>query len=204
MKKFIFGGLLVSVAALAAGQATAFPSFGADTGPGFIITVGTNAGVMATGQGPYDSQEDTYIGIINNTNAPLSSIPLSSTLPIYSFDGDGINTYGANGGINNAQDPTGYGGPNAFFTNINGTFLNGNATGTGLYTTGIVNFITPIPVGGQDYFSLEENIATQGGGITVGGVPEPSTWAMMLLGFAGLGFLSFRKSKRRSAILLQA
>ena len=117
----------------------------------------------------------------------MSSIPLSSTLPIFSFDGDGINTYGANGGINNAQDPTGYGGPNAFFTNINGAFLNGNATGIGHYTTGIVNFITPIPVGGQDYFSLRGgHCRHQGGGITVGGVPEPSTWAMMLIGFAGL------------------
>jgi hypothetical protein len=24
-------------------------------------------------------------------------------------------------------------------------------------------------------------------------IPEPSTWAMMLLGFAGLGFLAYRK-----------
>ena len=30
----------------------------------------------------------------------------------------------------------------------------------------------------------------------VGGVPEPSTWAMMLLGFAGLGF-AFRQSRRK-------
>jgi hypothetical protein len=29
-----------------------------------------------------------------------------------------------------------------------------------------------------------------------GAVPEPSTWAMMLLGFAGLGF-AFRQSRRR-------
>jgi hypothetical protein len=28
---------------------------------------------------------------------------------------------------------------------------------------------------------------------TVGSVPEPSTWAMMLLGFAGLGFMSYRR-----------
>ncbi len=27
-------------------------------------------------------------------------------------------------------------------------------------------------------------------------VPEPSTWAMMLLGFAGLGFLGYRKARR--------
>jgi hypothetical protein len=32
-----------------------------------------------------------------------------------------------------------------------------------------------------------------------GGVPEPGTWAMMLLGFAGLGF-AFRQSRRKVAI----
>jgi hypothetical protein len=26
-------------------------------------------------------------------------------------------------------------------------------------------------------------------------VPEPATWAMMLVGFAGLGFAGFRKAK---------
>jgi len=31
--------------------------------------------------------------------------------------------------------------------------------------------------------------------IIVAGVPEPSTWAMLTLGFAGLGFLGYRKTK---------
>ena len=31
--------------------------------------------------------------------------------------------------------------------------------------------------------------------VTVGSVPEPSTWAMMMLGFAGLGFAGYRKAK---------
>ena len=30
-------------------------------------------------------------------------------------------------------------------------------------------------------------------------VPEPSTWAMMLLGFAGLGFAGYRRAKRGGA-----
>lgn len=30
-------------------------------------------------------------------------------------------------------------------------------------------------------------------------VPEPPTWAMMLLGFAGLGFVGYRKSRRPAA-----
>jgi hypothetical protein len=32
-------------------------------------------------------------------------------------------------------------------------------------------------------------------------VPEPSTWAMMLLGFAGLGFMGYRASAKRQAVL---
>jgi hypothetical protein len=28
-------------------------------------------------------------------------------------------------------------------------------------------------------------------------VPEPSTWAMMALGFAGLGFATFRRSTKQ-------
>jgi hypothetical protein len=33
------------------------------------------------------------------------------------------------------------------------------------------------------------------------GIPEPSTWAMLLLGFAGLGFVGYRRAKRGSASL---
>ena len=34
-------------------------------------------------------------------------------------------------------------------------------------------------------------------------VPEPSTWAMMALGFAGLGYAAFRRnSKDRSALAI--
>jgi hypothetical protein len=32
-------------------------------------------------------------------------------------------------------------------------------------------------------------------------VPEPSTWAMMLIGFAGLGFAGYRRTKRNRASL---
>jgi hypothetical protein len=34
------------------------------------------------------------------------------------------------------------------------------------------------------------------GNSAISGVPEPSTWAMMLLGFAGLGF-AFPRSQRK-------
>jgi hypothetical protein len=38
-------------------------------------------------------------------------------------------------------------------------------------------------------------------GVSVtGGVPEPSTWAMIGLGFAGLGFAAYRRKKNSSAV----
>ena len=30
---------------------------------------------------------------------------------------------------------------------------------------------------------------------TIGAVPEPSTWAMMILGFAGVSFMAYRRRK---------
>jgi hypothetical protein len=36
------------------------------------------------------------------------------------------------------------------------------------------------------------------------GVPEPSTWAMLLLGFAGLGFAGYRRTKNAGARFLAA
>jgi hypothetical protein len=32
-------------------------------------------------------------------------------------------------------------------------------------------------------------------GVNVDPVPDPSTWAMMLLGFAGLGFAGYRRAR---------
>ena len=32
------------------------------------------------------------------------------------------------------------------------------------------------------------------------GVPEPSTWAMMILGFAGVGFMAYRRSRKSTML----
>ena len=37
----------------------------------------------------------------------------------------------------------------------------------------------------------------------VAAVPEPSTWAMMVLGFAGVGFLSYRRTRRNGGLTLR-
>jgi PEP-CTERM motif len=48
---------------------------------------------------------------------------------------------------------------------------------------------------GSTSFFRHEITATSPGG-DMGAVPEPSTWAMMLLGFATLGFAGYRKRKQ--------
>ena len=50
-------------------------------------------------------------------------------------------------------------------------------------------------VGNAEYYNI------QGGATVSSAVPEPSTWAMMLIGFAGLGFAGYRGAKRNSPAL---
>jgi hypothetical protein len=46
-----------------------------------------------------------------------------------------------------------------------------------------------------------ETASMDGARITISGVPEASTWAMMLGGFAGLGLLGYRASRKGAAIV---
>jgi len=121
--------------------------------------------------------------VINNTSHTISSFALDGgAQPIFGFDNDGINGY-ANGGpiVNNAQDGTGYGGLNAYFTNIVGN-------------TGVVNFITPIAAGSHDFFSLEEPASLN---LTVRNVPEPLTLSLFSAGLIGAAALR-RKAKKKA------
>lgn len=56
-------------------------------------------------------------------------------------------------------------------------------------------------VGGED-FGLKGTIrdAPAGTQLHVGSVPEPSTWVMMILGFAGVGFMAYRR-KSKTALM---
>ena len=57
-----------------------------------------------------------------------------------------------------------------------------------------------------DYYFTEALLRLQNvldgkpGWVLYSPVPEPSTWAMMLLGFAGLGFAGYRASRKTAAL----
>ena len=58
-----------------------------------------------------------------------------------------------------------------------------------------------------DFFAADLVVLSTGksgsvaaGTLVVAGVPEPATWAMMILGFAGIGFMGYRRSRKGAAI----
>lgn len=138
-------------------------------------------GSIATTAGPqttYDNVEDALIGVRNHTGSTIFSFNLSGS-QIGDFDGDGIDGY-ANGGpiAPNALDLTGYGGPDAYFTNNTGNSLT-------------VNFIHGIAAGGSGFFSLEEPASLS---LVVTAAPEPISMAILGSGLLGLGLVRRRRA----------
>jgi len=163
-----------------------------NTDCGFIITIaadGSISGAAVSGANPYDGGDDALVGVVNNmTTAFTGSIALSGSGNgggIFAFDGDGICAYTSASYCGTAA--TGYEGPNNTFSGINGPGTAGNV---------VFDVGGGILAGATSFFSLEGSPAsiTTGGGIGVGSVPEPSTWALMLLGFCGIGMAMRKKS----------
>ena len=86
--------------------------------------------------------------------------------------------------------------------------LQGDWNGTSNHFAGPITFdisaisVSDFVVNSDGYFAVADALGNVGTGDiggkigTVVATPEPSTWAMMLLGFAGLGFAGYRKSQR--------
>jgi PKD repeat protein len=140
------GSLSASAAAAPAPPFTQCPAVGADSTCGLLLDV-TSSGVTVLedpSQGPYDGSDDTLVGVINQSSSPINSLALTSTSPIFAFDGDGICSgfYGFLAGC--PFGPTGYEGPGTSFTQISAD-----------YATGGVVFAGGIAPGATAYFSLE-------------------------------------------------
>jgi hypothetical protein len=187
----------------------------ADGGP-LVTTFGTNSAVFTGSAGVFN------INTISATAAPALPIDLldSTSLDVVSTAG-GLHTLTVFITAQGLLSPTGF---NTFVSNftentlpagysvLEQTFIssaNALFTGTLLSSASFTNIGTSVQSAladaGSGPYSLTEKytITANGTGstlstINMSAVPEPSTWAMMILGFIGVGFMAYRRTDRQA------
>jgi hypothetical protein len=118
---------------------------------------------------------DTTITIYNNYNNPTDPAPFVDPYTTFDFK----------------------------FTNENITSLAVDPSSSADFLPATLTLLSPneftVYINGPDPAYLSTLVIdAQTGGVSA--VPEPSTWAMLLLGFAGIGFMAYRR-KNRPALL---
>jgi len=105
------------------------------------------------------------------------------------------------------QNPPGSGGANLTVDNVwysSDPHLDGNGVAF-LLTDGLSAELWGNSPGSYGLFIGAYNVYTNNTGpVSVNATPLPSTWTMLIAGFAGLGFFAYRGSKNRSAALAAA
>jgi hypothetical protein len=179
-------GSLAVAHAVPAGAATApappfteCPAIGASPSCEILLVVNADNTVSVDGDpsvGPFDGSDDTLVGIINNSTAPVKAVTVSGPgSGLSQFDGDGIcsGDYGTwNGSSGCPYGPTGYEGPGTSFT-----------TDPSLPDSAEVDFTGGLSPGKSAYFSLEgaltsaELTAREGGlsAFTISGSDQSTT-----------------------------
>jgi hypothetical protein len=169
----------------------------AATGCNVVITIAANGSIstLVTDTTAYESVEDTLVGVVNNSSAPVPSLNITGT-GIFGFEGDGICTFQFTGNSYcsasavSGTDPQDYQGPTSTFANISADT-----------NSGTVVFTPPIPAGGSTYFSLENPptaslVITTGPGTSP--VPAPGTLVLLGIGLTLLSAWTFRSQIRGS------
>jgi hypothetical protein len=175
-------------------------------------------------------QGGTGVLLENGTTTTISGLDIADDGVAYTIINSGNGAFGANigsitfigsGGATvtdqlvegtNVRDHF-FGGFNNIATGLFATaaYQNGNVVPDG---PGLVHFdVQQFSLAGLDGQALTSIIFTSdnpGGGepflaaltteAAVAGVPEPSTWAMMILGFFGVGFMAYRRKQNGAAL----
>ena len=88
--------------------------------------------------------------------------------------------------------------------NANSRYWVGVASIDGSAILSSATIFTGVGVANEFYINSNGEVPNNPNGpyvMRVVATPEPTTWALMLLGFAGLGFAGYRKAKRGAAVL---
>jgi hypothetical protein len=177
-------------------------------------SIQTSTGTPANA-GP-DILNTSSLSIINTTNTTKTvTVVVSDTDfigPVASFETAGSGTWqnaiGSSITLNWFDDPNNGQGadlPNDTPGNLIHTFTNTATTIVDAFSNnfaGVVSDSGPFSMTEQAIFTLTPfgQLINRGQTEIKSAVPEPSTWARMLLGFAGLGYAGFRKARSAKSI----
>jgi hypothetical protein len=176
-----------------------------DTSQGSLSTTiadpvhGVGAGQSLTGTSSSFSASITINGFTQSVVAPLNGA-------LFQTSGDGVldNVSGTVPGVPLGFNPD----PSGVQVGI-GTSIDNFAVSPGLLATpsttsdvecgclGSGQFTVSSALG-QEIVNLDPTVAVVTDGVT-SAVPEPSTWAMMILGFCGVGFMAYRRKQNGAA-----
>jgi len=139
-----------------------------------------------TGPTPYASYDDLFYA---DGASPIACNPYGPDG--YPFDGGFFDIYGVVFTLQNGDSVDLWSNGN-FDPSLFDPSASRSTNNIGIYGVKVTD-------GGVGPLSLLDNGSSGnpgGPGLTFAAVPEPSTWAMMALGFAGLGFAGYRKQSK--------
>ena len=141
---------------------------------------------------------NTSTSVVGNT---ITITGLNTGLLSFQYTTTPPNTAGS---VTNGSNPgSGSNLPNFFVSLGNGAGFTGDHTIDGVTPGGGSTAVIAFDDNGApdaDYDDLVVRITLSGGSIVA--VPEASTWAMMILGFLGVGFLAYRRRENNPALRL--
>jgi hypothetical protein len=143
---------------------------------------------------------DFPIGSFSYTNGSTSNQIYGATLALFAVGIDGNIPIGFISFTFNQTFNDGNAKQNADWLEVEGVNNTSQTYEGATFISSLNGVIVGDPQFVPAFFSFAPDQSGNGflGGPT-GGVPEPSTWAMLLLGFAGLGFMGWRGSRRATA-----
>jgi hypothetical protein len=158
---------------------------GEHSGPAVTVTT---TGNVDTGAG--------FANITPTSGATLTSLtftPTNDTLfTDFSFRGE-LNSVGDTGTIDVTWTDSSGATGTVDFTNVPGADKDFARLGI-VSTDETLKSVVVSTTAGESFKEFKQ-VQFSGAGL-VPSIPEPSTWAMMMVGFAGLGYVGFRRSKK--------
>jgi len=168
------------------------------TGNTALITFSANSGFSFGAV----NAVDLNVNAASFTNTGFSFTPLINTP---SVTGTGAGVVDGHGNFNDTVDL--FDGFTNSATSVSWTLTNTSATpwtsGASVLTANALGFDAAAHIFAYTPGNLAAGaIVTGFAAESVTGVPEPATWAMMLLGFLSVGFMAYRRNNKASAFRL--